>query len=410
MNWMESARRIQEDLEGLSAFTATPGQGCTRLPFTPETRAAADFLLKKMEEAGLETWQDPAGNLFGLLPGRNREKPCILCGSHYDSVPGGGNYDGIAGVVCAIELARVLREEGITPDADYLAAAFMDEEGCRFGSGYFGSKAVLGRLEPEETGRLTDEEGVTLAQAMEGYGLKAGELPKAAWPKGRIGHFLEIHIEQGPVLDGQKKELGVVEGIVGLRRYRVAVNGRADHAGTTPMDMRADAVEMAARVIAQVGDMAREAGGSTVATVGQVNTRAGAVNIVARSLEFSLDIRSLQNEVLEEIPARIRRRLQEETEKTGGSFTMEETLRIQPVELSRPMRKILEESCRERGYSWMALPSGAGHDALAMGQQVDTAMLFVPSQAGRSHCPEEYTPPEAFGRAVQVMKDLIVRL
>ena len=167
---------------------------------------------------------------------------------------------------------------------------------------------------------------------------------------------------------------------------------------------------MAARVIAQVGDMAREAGGSTVATVGQVNTRAGAVNIVARSLEFSLDIRSLQNEVLEEIPARIRRRLQEETEKTGGSFTMEETLRIQPVELSRPMRKILEESCRERGHSWMALPSGAGHDALAMGQQVDTAMLFVPSRSGRSHCPEEYTPPEAFGRAVQVMKDLIVRL
>ena len=357
MNWMESARRIQEDLEGLSAFTATPGQGCTRLPFTPETRAAADFLLKKMEEAGLETWQDPAGNLFGLLPGRNREKPCILCGSHYDSVPGGGNYDGIAGVVCAIELARVLRGEGITPDADYLAAAFMDEEGCRFGSGYFGSKAVLSQLEPGEAGRLTDEEGITLARAMERYGLKAGELPKAAWPKGRIGHFLEIHIEQGPVLDGQKKELGVVEGIVGLRRYRVAVNGRADHAGTTPMD-----------------------------------------------------IRSLQNEVLEEIPARIRRRLQEETEKTGGSFTMEETLRIQPVELSRPMRKILEESCRERGYSWMALPSGAGHDALAMGQQVDTAMLFVPSRAGRSHCPEEYTPPEAFGRAVQVMKDLIVRL
>lgn len=115
MNWMESARRIQEDLEGLSAFTATPGQGCTRLPFTPETRGAADFLLKKMEEAGLETWQDPAGNLFGLLPGRNREKPCILCGSHYDSVPGGGNYDGIAGVVCAIELARVLREKGSPP-------------------------------------------------------------------------------------------------------------------------------------------------------------------------------------------------------------------------------------------------------------------------------------------------------
>ena len=410
MNQKESTWRIQKDLEQLSIFTATPGSGCTRLPFTPQTRAAADALKEKMEQTGLEVWEDPAGNLFGLLPGADRAKPCILCGSHYDSVPHGGNYDGIAGVVCAIELARVLREDGIVPPADYVAAAFMDEEGCRFGSGYFGSKAVLGCLEPVDCERLTDAEGITLSQALTEYGLSPQNLKKAAWPQGRIGHFLEIHIEQGPVLDNRQRELGLVEGIVGLRRYRVRVQGRADHAGTTPMDLRSDAVEMASRVIARVGDMAREAGGSTVATVGQVHTEGGAVNIVARSLEFSLDIRSLDTAVLEAIPARIREGLREETEKTGGSFVMEQTLHIQPVALSRRLRDLMEQSCQKRGYTFLTLPSGAGHDALAMGQQVDTAMLFVPSRQGRSHCPEEFTPPQAFARAVQVLEDLIAGL
>ena len=402
--------RIKENLEAMKAFTATPGNGCTRMPFTKETRDAAEYLKKVMAQAGLEVREDCVGNVFGVLRGEDRSLPCIMMGSHYDSVYNGGDYDGIAGVICAIETARVLLEQGRQLKQDFVVAAFMDEEGCRFGTGYFGSKCMLGQMTVEECKTYTDKDDITVYDAMKAYGFNPKQLGRAAWQPGSIACFIETHIEQGPVLDAASIELGLVDCIVGIQRYMVTVNGRSDHAGTTPMHMRKDAVSIAAKVIADIDGMARERGEGTVATVGYLKATPGAMNVIAGSAEFSVDVRSRTQENIDGIVAQIRQRLDEETSAVGASYSMEQKLEISPVDLNPRMLDIMEESCKAHGFTCCRLPSGAGHDSLAIGQVLPTVMLFVPSRDGRSHCPVEYTPYFDFAKAVQVLYDLVLEL
>ncbi|MCC8128163.1 MAG: M20 family metallo-hydrolase [Clostridiales bacterium] len=403
-------KRISADLKYLKEFTATPGNGCTRMPFTQETRYAAEYLKKIMEDAGLEVREDCVGNVFGTLPGEDRSLPCVMVGSHYDSVYNGGDYDGIAGVISAVELARLLQDEGKRLRSDLVVAAFMDEEGCRFGTGYFGSKCMLGQMTVEECKHYTDKDDISVYDAMTEYGLVPENLKDAAWPEGSIGHYIELHIEQGPVLDANQIELGLVNCIVGIQRYIVKVQGRSDHAGTTPMDMRQDAVNMAAKVIGKIGDMAKAEGSGTVATVGYMKVTPSAMNVVAESVDFSIDIRSTDNAIIDKIASQIWAELDRETQATGASWSADSKLTITPVDLSPAMLDIMEESCKEHGYSYLRMPSGAGHDALAIGQSLDTVMIFVPSKDGRSHCPVEYTPYEAFSKAIEVLYDLINRV
>ena len=402
--------RVATDLEYLKRFTATPGNGCTRLPFTKEAREAADYLKEIMAEAGMEVREDEAGNVFGLVKGEDESAPCVMMGSHYDSVQNGGDFDGIAGVICAIEVARQMKENGFTPKRNFVAAAFCDEEGMRFGTGYFGSGAMLGHRDVEYCKKFADKDGITYYEAMKGYGLDPEVIEKAAWPEGSIGQFLEAHIEQGPVLDAEKIEIGLVNGIVGIQRYMVTVHGRSDHAGTTPMDMRKDAVEAATKVISKIPDWAREKADGTVATTGFIKVTPGGMNIVAESVEFTVDIRSMNNDNINDIANRIRAALDRETAAIGGSYDIDTKLIITPVELDMSMLKVMEESCKTRGYSYKYLPSGAGHDALEIGQVLPTCMVFVPSLDGRSHCPVEFTKYSEVARAAIVMADLAEEL
>lgn len=405
----EVTGRIARDLEHLKQFTATPGNGCTRLPFTKEAREAVNYLRQLMEEAGLEVTEDAAGNVIGTLKGENPDEPCVMMGSHYDSVVNGGDYDGIAGVICAIEVARLLKEEGITPKRNFVAVGFCDEEGMRFGTGYFGSGAMLGHRDVEYTKNFADTDGITIYEAMKGYGLDSEKIGEAAWKEGSIGHFLEAHIEQGPVLDAEGTELGLVEGIVGIQRYMVTVHGRADHAGTTPMDMRMDAVDAATKVISKIADWAREKADGTVSTVGYINTVPGGMNIVAEKVEFTVDIRSMNNDNINDITNRIRKALDKEVAEFGGSYEMDNKLTITPVHLSEEMLDIMEEDCKAKGYSYRRMPSGAGHDSLEIGQSIPTVMIFTPSKDGRSHCPVEFTKYSEFAKAATIMKDLAKR-
>lgn len=403
-------QRVQSDLQYIKEFTATPGNGCTRMPFSQETRYTAEYLKKIMADAGLEVREDCVGNVFGVRPGKDRSLPCIMVGSHYDSVYNGGDYDGIAGVISAVELARLLRDESVQLPCDFVAAAFMDEEGCRFGTGYFGSKCMLGQMTVEECRHYRDKNDISVYDAMKEYGLVPEHLEQAAWPEGSIGHYIELHIEQGPVLDAEKTELGFVDCIVGIQRYIVTVCGRSDHTGTTPMNMRQDAVDIATKVISRIGDMARAEGSGTVATVGYMKVTPSAMNVVAEKVDFSIDIRSAESSIIDKIASQIRRELEVETQKTGASFFIDTKLTIEPVCLHQGMLEIMEESCRRRGFSFRRMPSGAGHDALAIGQSIDTVMLFVPSKDGRSHCPAEYTPYEDFSKGISVLYDLIRKL
>lgn len=399
--------RIARDLEYLKRFTSTPGKGCTRLPFTKEAREAVDFLKNLMEEAGLEVKEDTAGNIFGTLKGKDSTLPCVMMGSHYDSVYNGGDYDGIAGIICGIEVARQLQEQGIKPQRDFVVAGFCDEEGMRFGNGYFGSGAMLGHRDLSYCKQFKDKDDISIYEAMKSYGLIPERIEEAQWEEGSIGKFVELHIEQGPVLDAENVEIGLVDHIVGIQRYMITVEGRSDHAGTTPMDMRKDAVEAATKVISKIPDWAREKADGTVATVGLINTIPGGVNIVAEKVEFTVDIRSKNNDNIEDIANRIRHALERETAEINGSFDMQTKLVITPVELDQELLGIMEKNCKELQYSYKYLPSGAGHDSLEIGQVLPTAMIFVPSKDGRSHCMEEFTKYSDLAKATQVMVGLI---
>lgn len=402
--------RIAQDLEYLKKFTATPDAGCTRLPFTKEFREAADYLKGEMESIGLEVKEDAAGNVFGILRGTDPSLPCVMTGSHIDSVLHGGNYDGIGGVVCSLEAARQIVDMGLEHKRDLVVVGFMDEEGMRFGTGYFGSGAMLGHRDPEYTRKFADTNGVTIAEAMKEYGLDPDKIQDAKWPDGSIGNFIEAHIEQGPVLDQKHIEIGLVTGIVGIQRYMVTIHGRADHAGTTPMDMRLDAADAAAKVISKIADWAREKADGTVATVGLIKVPNGGMNIVAEQVEFTVDIRSMNNDNINDIANRIKAALARECKIMGGSYEIDTKLVITPVELSSSMLDTLEDSCKKRGYSYMRMPSGAGHDSLEIGQQLPTVMVFVPSKDGRSHTPVEFSKYSDLAKASVLMTDLIAEL
>ena len=406
----EVTGRIAENLEHLKQYTATPGEGCTRLPFTKEARDAAEYLKGLMEAAGLEVREDAAGNVIGIMKGEDPSLPCVMMGSHYDSVVNGGNFDGIAGVICAIEVARQLKEKGTKPKRNFAVVGFCDEEGMRFGTGYFGPGAMPGHRDVEYCKKFKDTDGVSIYDAMKGYGLDPEKIEDAKWPDGSIGYFLEAHIEQGPVLDAENIEIGLVDCIVGIQRYMVTVHGRSDHAGTTPMDMRMDAVDAATKVISKIADWAREKADGTVSTVGYINTVPGGMNIVAEECQFTVDIRSKNNDNINDIANRIRAALDREVKAMGGSYDIETKLVITPVDLSKDMLGIMEESCKEHGYSYKYLPSGAGHDALEIGQVLPTVMLFVPSKEGRSHCPVEFTKYSDFAKASTIMTELAEKL
>lgn len=406
----EITGRVAKDLEHIKQYTATPGDGCTRLPFTPEARGVVNYLKQIMNEAGMETREDAAGNVIGVLKGTDADAPCVMMGSHYDSVTNGGDFDGIAGAVCAVEVARQLKESGITPKRDFVAVGFCDEEGLRFGTGYFGSGAMLGNRDVEYCKTFKDTDGISIYDAMKTYGLDPEKVEEAKWDISKIGQFVELHIEQGPVLDAENIELGLVDCIVGIQRYMVTVHGRADHAGTTPMDMRMDAVDAATKVISKIADWAREKADGTVATTGFIRTTPGGMNIVAEKVEFTVDIRSRHNENINDIANRIRALLDREVKEMGGSYEIENKLTITPVELSQDMLGIMEEKCKERGYSYRRILSGAGHDALEIGQVIPTVMLFVPSKDGRSHCPVEFTKYSDFAKASVIMSELVKEL
>ena len=244
---------IVKALEALQKFTATPGCGVTRFPYTKEAREACAYLKERMEAVGLAVRLDNSGAVIGRLEGKS--PATIMIGSHFDSVRHGGAYDGIAGVVCAIEVARLLKESGKELGYSLEVIATNDEEGARFNAGLFTGKVLLGQLNCEDIKAQVDADGVSVYQAMAAYGLKPEEI--AEHKRDDVKAFIEIHIEQGPVLEAEHKEMGIVDVIVGIKRARIRINGRADHAGTMPMHMRKDALEQATKVISKIGDRAR---------------------------------------------------------------------------------------------------------------------------------------------------------
>ena len=403
--------RIQKDIEALAEFNATPGAGLTRMSFTPEHRGAQEYLVQAMKDAGLQVRIDAAGTVIGRLEGREPELAPVVAGSHYDSVPNGGNFDGPAGVVMGLEIARTFQDLGIKPKRPVEFVAMIEEEGARFGGGLFASRAMAGKVTRQELETYRDKQGISSGEAMKAFGLDPEKIGEAVRSKGSIYAFLEMHIEQGNILESNGQDVGVVHAIVGIKELRVTIQGRADHAGATPMDMRADAYLAACKVALAANKGAIAAGHGTVATVGKVEVFPGGFNIVPGKVVFSVDIRSSKSCCLDQVMETVNEALREAcVQEEGLSYEIETLMDVVPVELDEHICGLLGKNAEKAGFSYRDMVSGAGHDTQVMAEIAPAALLFVPCRGGRSHCPEEWTDYDQLQKGIEVCCETIMEL
>jgi allantoate deiminase len=409
MMWTKRAR-IQRDIEELAKCNATPGQGLTRFSLTAEDRAARTYLKQEMKACGLVVFEDAAGNLVGRREGQLPGAPVVMIGSHFDSVKGGGNFDGPAGVSVALETARVLFERGIKTRYPIEVVAMIEEEGARFNASLYGSRAMAGKIDVAQLQERKDEKGISMFDALKDFGFNPEEIALARRPQGSVKAYLELHIEQGPILEAEGLDVGIVREIVGIHDLKIKITGRQGHAGTIPMNLRSDALNMAAKAIAQIAELAIEAGEGTVATVGWIAVKPGGFNIIPGEAEFSVDIRSGKLEHVDTVTRRVGEVLSELTQGTGVTYEIASLMKVAPVQMATDIVNKELAICEKLGLKSRLMLSGAGHDAMVMAGIADVGLLFVPSLAGRSHCPEEWTDYEQLQKGAEVYLHTVMDL
>jgi len=389
-----SPDRVWENLLRLAEHVEPDQPGWTRRVFSPAYSAARQLVAELMADAGLAVSRDAGGNLLGHLPGSEPELPALVIGSHTDTVAGGGRFDGMVGVVAAIEVARRLQEAGNRLRHPLWVVDFLGEEPNRFGLSCLGSRAVTGHLDASHL-ELRDGSGTTLREALVGVGAQPEALASARWPSGSIHAYIELHVEQGTRLEEAGRPLGVVTGIVGIHRVKIDLSGRPDHAGTTPMGQRLDALQAAAQVILGIERIGhRRIGAEGVATVGQITVSPNSPNVVAGSATLVAELRSIDSEWLSQGDRQVAELGARVEAETGVGAELTWVSQEPPVACHPAMRQLLAEAVSELGIEPLEVPSGASHDAAHVARLGPMGMLFIPSRGGRSHCPEEWTEPE----------------
>lgn len=386
-------------IKELGEIGLVQGKGLSRFLYDKSWIRARDVLLQWMGDAGLESRVDAVGNVFGRIQGR--EDGVILTGSHIDTVPSGGRYDGALGVVGGLAALAALRKNGTTPTKTLEVVALCEEESSRFQGNFLGTRAILGLIDEDEPDRLVDRDGNTLASAMVGAGLEPGNLSAAK--RDDVLAFIELHIEQGRILYDEGVDIGVVDVITGLAWETVKVIGRQDHAGSTPMDMRKDAFQASAEMAREVTRMVEGVGRPAVVTTGSWSIEPGWPSIVPGAVEFSIDLRHPDSAKRQELLGEVRSICTSIAEARGVSL---ELIRVKDEEPAA-MNNVLVDVCRRAAdaceASWRDMHSGAGHDSQVMASRIPTAMMFVPSVDGRSHTPDEFTSLEDCARGASVL-------
>jgi len=381
--------RLLEMFAGLRQFGATTDGGVERLAYSDADLAGRAFVTERMRRAGLDVRVDTAGNLFGRRAGRRNDLPPILMGSHIDSVPDGGAYDGTVGSLGALEAAWTMSDARLVTDHPIDVVVFQNEEG-----GLFGSEALAGRLGADDLAR-TALSGFTLRDGITRIGGDPDRLAAARRAPGSLHAYLELHIEQGGILEAAGEDIGVVEGIVGIEQWDVTVTGVANHAGTTPMPQRRDALVAAARFVEAVNRIALTTRGRQVATVGQISAHPGAPNVVPGEVRMSLEIRDLDAAKIQSVFAAIRSEAEAIASASGTTVAFRDReLNIVPAPTNPDIRAAITAAARDLGLKNRLMPSGAGHDAQSLAPLCPIGMIFVPSVGGISHSPREFTKPE----------------
>lgn len=397
-------QRLRSDLEELSGIGRLPTGGMSRPAFSPQEKQARRWFIGRLEEAGLEVKVDEAGNITGRLPGPG---PAVLSGSHLDTIENGGAFDGALGVLAALECARVIKERNLSCPSPVEVIAFSDEEEAFIG--FLGSRALMGQLSDKELEEARNPQGLWLSEAMAECGLDVGAVRRAGRDPSTIKAFVELHIEQGPILAQRGVSVGVVAAIKGNYRYGITLRGRRDHAGV-PMKGRRDPLFAALALIEKIRAHGSRIGSEVLMTVGRFTVEPGLENVIPGSVYFSVDFRDENPGVLRSLEGRLFDEIGRLRSESSLEILQQPLLKIDPVPLSPSIQRAIKQAADQLDIDWLSLQSGAGHDAQVIGQFVPTGMIFVPSLGGRSHCPEEHTEWRDIERATEVLLAVILRL
>lgn len=401
-------QRLQSDIDVLAQIGRKEDHGLYRMAFSEGDMQAREWLKGRITDAGLEVYQDGAANIHARL-GWDGETPSVMMGSHLDTVPGAGHLDGALGVLVALECLRRVSEEGLALAYPPEVIAFSDEEG-RFG-GMLGSQAVSGMLSPESIHTAEDLDGIKLIDAMNAVGLNAMDALHAKRRPESIHAFLELHIEQGPMLDNMGISLGNVDAIAGLFKWEVSLIGKANHAGTTPMDMRQDAFMGLSEFSSQIQRILDENGSArSVATIGRVEISPGAANVIPGSVDFSLEARDTDPQVLDDLVNAFRKALSAIARRRGLMFEFKVLSEIAPVKSDPGMIETIENVAKSLRVPFLQMASGAAHDTQFMAQITRAGMIFVPSKDGRSHSIAEWTDMDDIEKGANVALNTLCRI
>lgn len=401
-------KEIVHYIDWLSSFGKNGNGGITRLLYTDEWKEAQDGLKNLMEELGFDTYYDKVGNLFGRLKGSHYIDETILTGSHIDTVVNGGKLDGQLGIIGGIIALKYLKDNFGQPLRNIEVVSMAEEEGSRFPFAFWGSKNIIGGATKEMVENLKDANGLSFVEEMYRLGFDFNDDDY----KGRedLKAFVELHIEQGGVLEIEKKSIGVVHHIVGQRRFTIKVKGEANHAGTTPMGYRKDALYGSSKMIRSIIDKAVEYGDPLVATVGRLEVKPNTVNVVPGEVVFSLDIRHICKETIIEFTNEVEKIINDISSKMGLEIEIEKWMDCDPIAMDEELVNSIKNKCEKEGLNYKLMHSGAGHDSQIFAKVIPTAMIFVPSHKGISHSPEEFTAPkdlvEGVKALIEILKDL----
>ncbi|HEY9744523.1 MAG TPA: Zn-dependent hydrolase [Coleofasciculaceae cyanobacterium] len=396
--------RLNRSITQLAEIGKLPGGGVSRLAFTPEDLLARQLVQSWMVDAGMTVRIDAAGNIIGTYAGQREGASALATGSHIDTVPVAGRYDGVLGVLAGIEVVRVLHENAIRLAHPIEVIVFTDEE-CSV----IGCKAMAGNVvnDPEYYRR---NDGTPIQTCLERIGGNWSKLTTAQRDAAEIAAFVELHVEQGGVLESTGAEIGVVKGIVGQYRFAVTVTGRPNHAGTTPMTMRKDALVAASQVVLAVNKLGVDTPGEQVATVGYFNVSPNAVNIVPARVDLKIDLRDLSQSHLDDLVEQMRQQFAQIAAATQTEIVMTQALHVLPTLAEPKIQDAIAQVCQKLSLSYCHLPSRAGHDAQEIGRFADMGMIFVPSLAGISHAEDEYTSPEQCTQGANVLLQTFLQL
>lgn len=401
-------KRIEQSLIEINRFGYSE-QGMNRLAYTESERQAIDYMIKLFEEEGMKVIIDPVGNVIARREGTDPTLPAVVTGSHLDTVYNGGKYDGTLGVIAGLEVVRYLNEQNIETKHPIEIVIFACEESARFGVSTIGSMAMIGEFK-EELLQLKDKDGISLRTAMENCRLNIERIEQAERKKEEIKVFYELHIEQGPVLENEGKQIGIVTGIAAPTRFHLEVVGEAAHSGTTPMPLRKDALLGAAEIALSLEQSAlKEVENDTVATVGKCEVVSGSMNVIPEKVTMTIDIRSIHFKSKRKVVSELYQIIELIEKKRDVKVSISQLCNDRPIKMNDDIIHFLVQSCEKLNLSYRQMPSGAGHDAMMMAKRFPTGLIFVPSKNGISHNKEEFTSLEQIGAGVSLLKEAILQ-